>query len=97
MRSLWVLIISVLSLITLTEEVLKQLFPEKTRILFFEALLSNVTLLYFPRTISVFVSPSGGLTLTSGQPPSTAARSLTPPHFVPRGQGEKIDGKSESK
>lgn len=70
MRSLWVLIINVISLTTLTEEVLDQLFPEKLRVPFFEVLLSNVMLLYFARTIYVFVFPSGGLTLTGGQPPT---------------------------
>lgn len=74
--------------ITLTEEVLDQLYPEKMKIPFFEALLSNVTLLYFARTNSVLVIPSGGLTLTSGQPPTQPLAHSSP--SVSRGQGEKI-------
>lgn len=43
---------------------------ERMGIPFCEALLSNVTLLYFARTFYVFVVPSGGLTLASSQPPT---------------------------
>jgi len=40
---------------------------EKTGIPFCEAFLSNVTLLYFARTLFVFIIPRGGLALASNQ------------------------------
>lgn len=83
-----VLIINVISLITLTEEVMDQLFPEKRRP-FFEALLSNVTLLYFARTIYVFIIPYGGNKEPAASHPHSC--SVPPPHSVQRGQREIIE------
>lgn len=82
-----VLILHVISLITLTGRFWINFSPEKMGIPFCEALLSNVSLLYFARTFYVLIVPSGGLTLASSQPPT---QSLTPSRSVPMGRGEKI-------